>query len=47
MKIELVGMLHTDAIKRKLGISGIGISVSSWIYTPPKDYITRSGFLEK
>ena len=34
---ELVGMLHTEAIKRKLGISGIGTSVSSWRYTPPKD----------
>ena len=34
---ELVCMLHTDAIKRKLGISGIGTDISSWRYTPAKD----------
>ena len=34
---EMVCMLHTDAIKRKLGISGIGTDISSWRYTAPKE----------
>ena len=33
---ELVCMLHTDAIKKKLGISGIATDVASWRYVPVK-----------
>lgn len=31
---ELVCLLHTEAIKKKLGISGISTEISSWRYTP-------------
>jgi len=34
---ELVCMLHTDAIKRKLGISGISTTIASWRYVAPVD----------
>ena len=33
---ELVCMTHTDAIKRKLGISGIATDISSWRFVPAK-----------
>lgn len=34
---ELVCLLHTDAIKQKLGIAGIATDIASWRYTPMKD----------
>lgn len=34
---EMVCMLHTNAIKHRLGISGIATEISSWRYVPEKE----------
>ena len=38
---ELVCLLHLNQIKRKLGISGISTSASSWRYVPSKEENTK------
>lgn len=38
---ELVSLLHLNQIKKKLGISGISTSASSWRYIPSKEENTK------
>lgn len=43
---ELVCLLHLDQIKKKLGISGILTSDSSWRYTPTKEENTKGAQID-
>lgn len=43
---ELVCLLHLNQIKRKLGISGISTSASSWRYVPAKGENTKGSQID-
>lgn len=43
---ELVCMLHTDAIKKKLGISGIATEISSWRCPADKEKLQKGAQID-